>query len=87
MAEATVNDTAARTVRGGIQGSAGWVATEFIDAFFWNMNDRQYGILVVVLGVIIGFVQNVAENHFGVAFLKEIPQPDQPIVDAGEPGE
>lgn len=81
MARQTVSEVVARPIRGGIQGGAGWVATEGIDAFLWDMNDRQYGIAVVILGIVISFIQNLAENHWGKAFLRDLPDTPQPVVE------
>lgn len=66
-----VKSALARPVRTATQGGAGWVATEFVDAFLWNMSERQYGIAVVVLGTLIGWIQVLVENKVGVGFLRE----------------
>lgn len=81
---AKVSDTTARTARTTVQGGAGWVIVEALNAFGWDMTQRQYGIAVVIAGVVFSFAQNLIENHFGKALLKEVPQPDQPVVDNGE---
>jgi hypothetical protein len=76
-----VSEALARPVRTGAQGGAGWAVTEFIDAFFWNMDERQYGILIVVLTTLIGYVQVLVENYFGKALLRNIPAADVKVVD------
>lgn len=81
MATTKVSEALARPVRTGVQGSAGWVGTEFIDAFIYNMNDRQYGIMVVVLTIAFGWIQVLAENYFGKALLRKVPAPQVPVVD------
>jgi hypothetical protein len=77
----TVSDAVARPARTGLQGGAGWVVAEFIDAFLWDMDDRQYGIAVVVLGSVISWIQNTVENHYGKGLLRQVPEPDPPVVD------
>ena len=76
-----VSDAVARPVRTAVQGGVGWVATEFIDAFLWDMDDRQYGISVIVLGSVISWFQNLAENHFEVGFMRDVPERDPKVVD------
>ena len=81
MSDTTVTDKVARPVRTGAQGSVGWVLTEFIDAFFWDMNDRQYGIAVILLTVVISWIQVLVENKSGKSFLRRIPECTTPVVD------
>jgi hypothetical protein len=76
-----VSDSVARPIRGAIQGGAGWVGTEFIDAFLWDMNDRQYGIAVIVLGTLFSWIQNLTENRLGMAILRDVPEVDPKVVD------
>ena len=76
-----VSQAVARPVRTGVQGGVGWVVAEFIDAFLWNMDERQYGILIVLVTMVAGWIQVLAENHFGKAFLREIPEPPAPPAD------
>lgn len=76
-----VSEAVARPVRGAVQGGAGWVVTEFIDAFFWDMNDRQYGILVVAAGAVLSYIQNKLEERAGVALLRDLPPKPQPVVE------
>lgn len=82
-----VSTTIANPIRTAAQGGAGWLATEFIDAWIYDMNDRQYGIAVLVIGALVSLVQNYVENRTGKAILRDIPQPDAPIVETGTPVE
>ena len=81
MSETVVRDSVARPVRGGAQGGVGWALTEFTDAFLWDMNDRQYGILVVLLTMVVSWLQVLVENGLGKAFLRKIPKQPAPVVD------
>lgn len=57
-------------LRTGVQiGSAGLIV-EFIDAFLYNMDDRQYAALIAVLGLVFSIIQNLYEQRKGVYFLK-----------------
>lgn len=82
-----VSDAVARPTRGVLQGGAGWVVTEGIDAFLWDMNDRQYGIAVIILGALVSFIQNTVENRAGVAILRDLPPKPQPVVENINPPE
>lgn len=81
MSNTTVSTSVANPVRTGLQGGAAWVVAEGIDAFFYDMNDRQYGVALVGLAMLFSFIQNVTENHFGVALFRKVPEADQPVVD------
>jgi hypothetical protein len=76
----SVSDAVARPVRTVSQGGAGWVITELIDSFLWNMNDRQYGILVIALTGVIGWAQVVIENHYGKAVLRTVPPAKSKVI-------
>lgn len=77
----TVSEVLARPLRTAPQGGAAWAVTEGVDAFIWNMDDRQYGILVVLLTMLFSFVQAAIENGIGKAFLRTLPDHPQPITD------
>jgi len=76
-----VSEALARPARTAMQGSAGWVETEFIDAFIHHLNEQQYGILVVVLTVISGWIQVAVENYLGKAVLRRMPAQSVPVAD------
>lgn len=78
----TVSTTLANPVRTGVQGGLAWGVTEFLDAFnIVEMDDRQYGVSLLLLTIVFSFVQNLGENYLGVAFLRRVPEPKQPVVD------
>ena len=79
----TVKDAVGRPIRSGLQGGVGWVLTEAIDAFLWDMDDRQYGVSVIILGAVASFIQNTYEDHIGKGLLRKVPAPDAPIPDPG----
>lgn len=69
-----VSEAIARPVRTLVQAAPAGVITEFIDAFLWDMSDRQYAALVVLLTLVISFGQNAWENSRGKGlFLRNVP--------------
>lgn len=81
MSKTRISDAVARPLRTGPQAGAAWAVTEGIDAFLVDMNDRQYGILVVLLTMAFSFLQTITENYFGKAFLRKVPDSGTPVVD------
>ena len=77
---AKVNSAVARATRTGIQGTPAWALTEGIDAFLVDLSDRQYGIAVVLLTILISFIQNTIENGFGKAILRVPTNEGTPVV-------
>ena len=75
----TVTDVVSRPVRSAAQGSVAWIAVELIDSFFYNMDERQYGVLVAAFTVIFGWIQVLVENKWGKAFLREPEPPAKPV--------
>lgn len=82
----TVSETVARPLRTAPQGGIAWAVTEGIDAFFYDFSDRQYGILVVLLTMLVSFIQTTVENGIGKAFLRRVPPTQAPIVDTEDGG-
>jgi len=81
MPKQTVSEVIARPTRTAVQATPSFAVTEFIDAFLYDMSDRQYGALVVLLTLIVGLVQNAVENYSGKGFLRKVPPTDAPVVD------
>ncbi len=81
-----LTDAIGRPVRTATQGGLGWLIVEFVDAFFWNMDERQYGAAVALLTVLISWIQNLVENRAGVAFLRELPDKEVDVVEKNEKG-
>ncbi len=81
MSNTTVSTTVANPIRTGVQGGVAWGVTEFLDAFeIVNMDERQYGVTLVLLTIVFSWLQNLVENYFGVGFLRKMPQADAPVV-------
>lgn len=87
MSTRTVADSLARPIRTGMQATPALIITEGIDAFVWDMADRQYGVMVGLLTIAIGAAQNLYEDWKGKAFLREMPAPPTPITDEETPSE
>lgn len=86
MPAKNISTTIANPVRTGVQGGVAWGLTEILDSFaILPMDERQYVAVLLLLTVIVSAVQNGIENWKGVGFLRRVPQPDAPIIDAGAP--
>jgi hypothetical protein len=68
--QTTVSNQTARAARTGIQAGPAWVLTEFIDAFLYDLSDRQFGALVALLLIVLSYVQVILENHAGWALFR-----------------
>ena len=77
----TVSEAVARPVRTATQGGLAWALVETTDAFIWNMDDRQYGVAIVLLGILFSFIQTAIEDGIGKAFLRDLPPQPQPILE------
>lgn len=83
-----VSEAVARPARTGVQMGLGAVLVEFADAFGLGLDDRQYAVSVVLAGLVVGFLQVVAENRYGAGLLRRVmptrvPAVDKPAGDAG----
>lgn len=67
-----VNDTVARTARGGAQGGVAYSIDVLISSFA-HLTNEQFGAILVLLTVVVSAAQNVVENRLGVALLREVP--------------
>lgn len=80
MSDTEVPETVARPVRTTVQLVPAAVITEVIDAFFWDLDERQYAALLGLLTILFSFLQVVLENHTGKAFLRQVPPKEVPLV-------
>lgn len=80
MSTHTVSEVVARPVRTAGQGSLGWIVTELIDAFFVDLSEQQYGVLVLALTVVFGFIHVAVENGLRKAILRTIPPLEAEVV-------
>lgn len=65
-----MSETGNRSVRTAVQSGFAGISVELVDAFFYDMTDRQYGALVAFLVVIYAFVQNLVESRTGTGLLR-----------------
>lgn len=66
-----VSEKVARPARTIMQASPALAITEVIDAFAYDMNDRQYGALVMALTITFSWLNVVIEDYRGRALLRE----------------
>jgi hypothetical protein len=77
----TVSWAVAGPTRTLIQAGPSYAFVEAIDAFLYDMSDRQYAALVVLLTMLLGFIQAVVENGLQKAILRKVPPTEVPVVD------
>jgi hypothetical protein len=65
-----------RPVRTAGQASVAWLVTEGVDSFFYDFDDRQYGVVLGLLTVVFSWVQVQLENHAGSGILRN-PNADE----------
>lgn len=65
----------ARPTRTALQAAPAYVVTEFVDAWLYDMSDRQYGALVVLLTLVLGWAQVAMENRLGRGLLRDVSPP------------
>ncbi len=65
-----VNRSIAGPVRTAVQFVPSAVLTECIDAFLYDLSDRQYGALSGLLLILFSWGQNYLEERKGAAFLR-----------------
>lgn len=75
----SVSQSIARPVRTGLQLVSAGVIVEVVDVTVWDMTDRQYGAIVALLTMVIGFLQVVLEDKTGKAILRTPSPPAQPV--------
>jgi len=70
MSKPNVPVKRANAARTAIQAGPAWVVVENIDAFVYDLSDRQFGALVALLLIVFSYVQVVIENYAGRALLR-----------------
>lgn len=68
-----------RPIRTALQATPALALTEFIDAFVHDLNEQQYGALVGLLTVVIGWAQTLTENSLGKGLLRDVPDKTDPV--------
>lgn len=76
-----VPESIARPGRTASQGTLAFALVEVVDSFGGDFTTRQYGALLLLLTIVIGFVQIVVENRLGGAILRRVPPTTVPAVD------
>ncbi len=81
-----ITEKAARPARTLMQASPAFATTEGIDAWLYDMNDRQYGVTIILLTMLFSFFQTAYEDYKGRAVLRNVtpngvPNVTVPIVD------
>ena len=66
-----MSETANRSVRTAVQAGLAGIITEFVDAFFYDLSDRQYGAAVALLAIVITYAQNLVEERQGTGLLRD----------------
>jgi hypothetical protein len=77
-----VSEAFARPARTAIQATPAWIITEFVDAWFYDMNDRQFGVLVLLLTTLFAWGQAAIENAKGAGFLRSVPPTKVAVTDS-----
>lgn len=65
-----ISEPKARTVRTAMQASPAFAIVEGIDAWVYDMNDRQYGAAIILLTMLFSFLQTTYEDYKGRAILR-----------------
>lgn len=80
MNQTRVSEAVARPVRTAAQATPAWILTEMVDAFFYDLADRQFAVLVLFLTLVFGWMQNAWENYRGQGlFLRKVPPRTVPV--------
>lgn len=80
IATVRVGEPLARATRTAVQATPAWIITEMLDAFLVDMTERQYGVLVLFLTMVISWAQALIENRLGTGLLRAVPPKDSPVV-------
>lgn len=73
MPKSELPPSVANPVRTAVQVVPAAALTEFVDAFIFDMSEKQYMALAGVLLLVFSWGQNVIEEVRGKAFLKKNP--------------
>jgi hypothetical protein len=66
-----MSETGNRSVRTAAQAVLAGIIVDFVDVFFYDLSDRQFGASVALLTVLITFVQNLVESRKGAGLLRD----------------
>ena len=74
-----VSAAVSRPTRTAIQATPAVVLTDVVDVFLHNLTDREYGVIVALLTILIGWAQNLVENRLGKGLLRRVPPTTDPV--------
>lgn len=77
---ARVREPVARAARTAMQATPAFIVTEFIDSFFLDLSEKQYGALVGLLTLVFAFLQTATENKFGYALFRKFSHTPPAVV-------
>jgi hypothetical protein len=83
----TVSEVVARPIRTAAQATPSWILTEFVDAWLFDMSERQFAATVLLLTMLFAYGQAAVENAAGRGFLRKVPPKDVPVVEPEVPVE
>lgn len=79
MTKRRASSAVTRPIRTALQATPALAVTEFVDAFLYDLSEPQYGALVGLLTVVIGWAQTLTENSIGRGILRDIPDQTDPV--------
>jgi hypothetical protein len=71
----------ARPARTAGQGGLAYALVEVIDSFGADFTTRQYGAILLLLTIVIGYLQIMVEDGLGKGLLRKIPGPEVQVVE------
>lgn len=75
-----VSEAIARPARTAIQAAPSAIITEFIDSFFYDMADKQYAALLMLLTLLFAWIQAAYENAKGRGlWFRAVGPTEQPV--------
>lgn len=83
----TVSEVVARPIRTAAQATPSWIITEFVDAWIYDMSERQFAATVLLLTMVAAYAQAAIENAAGRGWLRAVPPRTVPVVEPETPVE
>lgn len=77
----TVSEVVARPIRTAAQATPAWIFTEFVDAWIYDMSERQFAATVLLLTMAFSYGQAAIENAAGRGWLRAVPPKTVPVVE------
>lgn len=70
-----VSQKFARPARTAGQGGLAYAIVEVIDSFGADFTTRQYGAILLLLTIVVGYLQIMVEDGLGKGLLRKVPGP------------